>query len=85
MQQRYRKRGSCHRRKKKLEEYTTLILADGTVKIFQRAMVDVSTPYFSGRLKALCMRTPVYDLVIGIITGARNAHDPDLLWKRGAC
>ena len=61
----------------KLEEYTTLILADDTVKMFQRPVVNLDTPYFSGQLKAL-----VYDLVIGNIEGARNAHDPGPQWKR---
>ena len=41
----------------KLKEYATLILADGTVRIFQRAMVDVYTPYLCGRVKAFCMKT----------------------------
>ena len=34
------------KKKTKLKEYTTLILADGTVKIFQRVTVDVDIPYF---------------------------------------
>ncbi|RUS91501.1 hypothetical protein EGW08_000722 [Elysia chlorotica] len=69
----------------RLEEYTTLILADGTVRNTQRAMVYVDTPYFSGQRRALCMKTPVYDLIIGNIEGARSADDPDPYWKPEAC
>ena len=61
----------------KLREYATLILGDGTVRIFQRAMVDVYTPYLCGRVKAFCMKTPVYDLIIGNVEGAKNADAPD--------
>ena len=69
----------------KLKEYATLILADGTVRIFQRAMVDVYTPYLCGRVKAFCMKTPVYDLIIGNVEGARNADAPDPHWDAERC
>ena len=69
----------------KLKEYATLILADGTVRIFQRAMVDVYTPYLCGRVKAFCMKTPVYDLIIGNAEGARNADAPDPHWDAKRC
>ena len=69
----------------KLKEYATLILADGTVRIFQRAMVDVYTPYSCGRVKAFCMKTPVYDLIIGNVEGARNADAPDPHWNAERC
>ena len=69
----------------KLREYATLILADGTVRIFQRAMGDVYTPYLCGRVKALCVKTPVYDLIIGNVEGARNADAPDPPWDAERC
>ena len=71
--------------KDKLKEYATLILADGTVRIFQRAMVDVYTPYLCGRVKAFCMKTPVYDLITGNVEGARNADAPDPHWNAERC
>ena len=61
----------------KLKEYATLILADDTVRIFQSAIVDVYTPYLCGRVKAFCMKTPVYNLIIGNMEGARSADAPD--------
>ena len=69
----------------KLKEYATLILADGTVRIFQRAMVDVYTPYLCGRVKAFCMKTPVYDLIIGNVEGVRNVDAPDPHWDAERC
>ena len=69
----------------KMKEYATLIIADGTVRIFQRAMVDVRTPYLCGRVKAFCMKTPVYDLVIGNVEGVRNADAPDPHWDAERC
>ena len=69
----------------KLKEYATLILADGTVRIFQRAMLDVYTPYLCGRVKAFCMNTPVYDLIICNVKGARNADAPDPHWDAERC
>ena len=38
-------------------------------------------PYFSWQLKVMCMRKPIYDLIIGNIEGSGKADDPDLLWK----
>ena len=69
----------------KLKEYATLILADGTVRIFQRAMVDVFTPYLCGRVKAFCKNTPVYDLIKDNMEGARDADAPDPLCDAERC
>ena len=68
-----------------MKEYATLILADDTLRIFQRAMVDVYTPYLCGRVKALCMKTPVYDLIISNVEGARNKDAPDPHWDAERC
>ena len=38
---------------------------------FPIAYVNVHTPYFSGNVKALCMNNPVYDLIIGNVTGVQ--------------
>ncbi|KAK7484344.1 hypothetical protein BaRGS_00024469 [Batillaria attramentaria] len=69
----------------KLQEWTTLILADGTVRIIPLAKVSVSTPYLTGEVKALCVKTPVYDLIIGNVKGARDAEDPDPEWRPETC
>ena len=47
--------------------------------------MDVYTPYLCGWVKAFCMKTPVYDLVIGNVEGARNADAPDHHWDAERC
>ena len=58
------------------------VLIDGTVRKTPEAHIDVSTPFFTGPLKALCMRNPVYDLIIGNIEGVRGPDDPDPEWDK---
>ena len=59
----------------------TCVLADGTRRIFQIATIQIDTPFFSGVVDALCMENPVYELVIGNISGVRPADDPDVNWN----
>ena len=54
------------------------ILVDGTVRKVPVAIIHIETPYFTGTVEALCMRNPIYDLIVGNITGARDPKDPDL-------
>ncbi len=42
--------------------------------------VHISAPYFTGRTEALLFDTPLYDVVIGNIPGARERTDPDKEW-----
>ena len=41
------------------------VLMDGTVRKFPVAMIKVRTPILSGEIRALCVDSPVYDLIIG--------------------
>ena len=41
----------------------------------------VYTPYYTGIVEGVAMDSPVYDLVIGNLLGARNQEDPDTSWK----
>ncbi|XP_075735579.1 uncharacterized protein LOC142776214 isoform X1 [Rhipicephalus microplus] len=54
-------------------------LIDLTVRMLPEGEIEVKTPYFSGKVTALCMTTPLYDLVIGNIDGARGPKDPECL------
>ena len=56
------------------------ILIDGTKREFPLAVVHVDTPFFTGKVEALCMDNPVYDLIIGNLVGAREPKDPDSEW-----
>ena len=63
-------------------EYTgesqTCVLIDGTVRSVPVATVEVSCPVYSGTVNALCMTNPIYDVIIGNISGARKLEDADL-------
>ena len=69
----------------KQEEMTnktvSCVLADGTKRIFPVACIEVNTPFFAGRIDALCMKNPVYDLVLGNIKGVRPPDKPDVRWQ----
>ena len=58
--------------------YELCRLIDGVVKRYPTAMVELDTPYFSGRTKVLCMDNPVQDIIIGNIPGASGVH-PNLV------
>ena len=53
----------------------TCVLIDGTVRRVPVAEIEMSSPYFSGKVRAVCMRNTPYDVIIGNVTGAR---DPEL-------
>lgn len=52
-------------------------------RVIQAPMVskEVSTPFYSGKINAIALESPVYDLVIGNIDGARPADHPDPAWS----
>ncbi|XP_033099549.1 uncharacterized protein LOC117103147 [Anneissia japonica] len=62
-------------------EIKTCVLIDGTIRDSPVAIIDVDTPYFAGRVEALCMEQPIYDLILGNLTGIRDPSDPDPLWS----
>ena len=49
---------------------------DRTLKKAPIAEIKVDTPYYMGVTQAICLRDPLFDLVIGNIPGARNLDDP---------
>ncbi|KAL8620854.1 hypothetical protein ACOMHN_047025 [Nucella lapillus] len=57
----------------------TCTLIDGTKREFPVAELVVQTPYLSGKLSALVMESPIYDLIVGNVPGARDPGDPLLL------
>ncbi|XP_075546865.1 uncharacterized protein LOC142580024 [Dermacentor variabilis] len=60
---------------------STLTLADSTVGYLPEARILVSTPYYTGKVVAKCVEQPIYDLIVGNITGARSVEDPDAEWR----
>ena len=59
----------------------TCMLIDGSVVKVPIAKVHIDTPYFSGEVTAMCMKEPIYDLVIGNVDGARPVDEPDTKWS----
>lgn len=57
-----------------------IVLVNGTVTQLPVARVPVDTPYFKGEVTALCMKRPLYDLVLGNIPGVRAPDDPNHDW-----
>ena len=47
---------------------------DRTLKKASIAEIKVDTPYYTGVTQALCLRDPLFNLVIGNIPGAQNPH-----------
>ena len=45
------------------------MLIDGTVRKTPVAMVEIDTPYFQGQVGAVCMKQPMYDVIVGNIPG----------------
>ena len=56
------------------------VMLDGTVRRFPVAQIQVDTPYYVGSVRALCLNSPLYDLVLGNVAGVREPNDPDPAW-----
>ena len=41
------------------------------------ARIEVDTPFNTGTVEAMCMKDPLFDLIIGNVPGARNPNDPN--------
>ena len=57
------------------------VLIDGTVRRFPVAKICVDTPYYTGELEVLGVENPIYDLILGNVSGVRNPSEPQLDWK----
>ena len=61
-------------------EYKKVEMIDGTIKEFPVAIVEIDSPYLSRQVEALSMPNCLCEVVIGNVSGARDANDPDLTW-----
>ena len=55
------------------------VLIDGTIRRTPVAKIYVDTPYYSGLTTAVCMKNPIYDLIVGNIEGVRDSMDQQQL------
>ena len=56
-------------------EKTMCVLIDGTVRRAPVANIYVESPYLSGKVRAVCMEQPLYDIIIGNVDGAKDPED----------
>ena len=62
-------------------EFYTCLFLNGSKLQAPVAIIDVDTPYLQKKgIKALCLDSPPYDLVIGDVLDARCKCDPDPFW-----
>ena len=44
------------------------------------ARTEVDTPIYTETVEAMCMKDPLFDLIIGNVPGARKPNDPNPEW-----
>lgn len=74
-------RTGCVQENQYIDRNRLVLMADGSVRKIPVARVFIDSPYFSGEVNAGVMATPVYDLILGNIPGARSVGDPDPTWR----
>ncbi|XP_070192575.1 uncharacterized protein [Littorina saxatilis] len=65
-------------------DFKWTLMADSKCVRAPVANIQIDTPYFTGEVEAVCLKKPLYNLLIGNIGGARRPHDPDVEWRMGA-
>jgi len=56
----------------------TCILIDGRVRRKPVAEIEIETPYYTGKVKAVCMDNPLYDVIIGNVPGVSDEDNTRL-------
>ena len=54
------------------------ILIDGTVRRTSVVEIEIETPYYAGKVKAVCMDSPLYDVIIGNVPGVSDEDNTRL-------
>lgn len=60
--------------------YKWCILIDGSVHRYPTAVVNINSPFYVGEVEALCVDTPVFDVILGNIKNVRSPDNPDPEW-----
>ena len=64
-----------------INKYKECRLVDKTTRKWPMAKVKLDNPYFTGTCEVLTVDTPVYDVIVGNVPGARAADNPDPNWS----
>ncbi|XP_038052264.1 uncharacterized protein LOC119724977 [Patiria miniata] len=62
-------------------EQRACVLIDGTIRKSPVAKISIDTPFYRGQVEAICMKNPVYDVILGNVLGVRDPRDPDENWS----
>jgi len=54
------------------------ILIDGTVRRTPVAEIEIETQYYTGKVRAVCMDNPLYDVIIGNVPGVSDGDNTRL-------
>ena len=54
-----------------------IITVDRTITRAPMARLEVDTPFCVGTVEALCLKDPLFDLIIGNVPRAREPDDPN--------
>ncbi|KAK7094319.1 hypothetical protein V1264_007959 [Littorina saxatilis] len=65
-------------------DFKWTLMADSKCVRAPVAKIQIDTPYFTGEVEAVCLKKPLYDVLIGNIGGARRPDDPDVEWRMGS-
>ncbi|GFS14443.1 zinc finger protein [Elysia marginata] len=57
---------------------------DNTALLAEKAVINLRTPFLSGKVKALCIPDAICDVIVGNVDGARSPEDPDMSVMRVA-
>ena len=63
-----------------IEKAGYLMTVDPTLIRAHIAMIKVDTPFYFGTIEAMCMKDPLFDLIIGNVPGARKPIVPNPEW-----
>ena len=61
-------------------ELRHIMTVDRTIKRAPMAKVEVDTPLYIGTVKVLCLQGPLFDSIIGNVSGDRRSNDPNPEW-----
>ena len=61
--------------------YKLCMFIDRTIRKFPIALVNIDCPWFVGKVEALCVDTPVFDVCLGEIDNVRQPDNPISDWK----
>ena len=57
------------------------MLINGEIIKVPIVKITFDTPYLTKSVEAMCMKNPIYDLVVGNVEDARPPDDPNINWE----